>query len=110
MNEKLLANARFYFAQSVFMNSCHFHAMDRLKKKENKLSLFIKISSAIMIISLILQILGVENNIQQIIRMATYLGLLVTAISLIFQILALSKTYPAACPYCRSILSKNNKW
>jgi len=86
MNEKLLASVRFYFAQSVFNSRCHFIAMDRLEKKEKKLSIFIGIVSAITIISLILQILGLEKNYQKIINIATYLGLLTTAISLIFEI------------------------
>jgi hypothetical protein len=85
MNEKLLANVRFYFAQSVFNSRCHFIAMDRLAKKEKVISIFIGIVSAITIISLILQIVGLEKNCQKIINIAAYLGLLTTAFSLIFQ-------------------------
>ena len=86
MNEKLLASVRFYFAQSVFNSRCHFIAMDRLEKKEKKLSIFIGIVSAMTIISLILQIFGLEKNYQKIINIATYLGLLTTAVSLIFEV------------------------
>jgi len=85
MNEKLLANVRFYFAQSVFNSRCHFIAMDRLEKKEKRLSIFISIISAMTIISLILQIFGLEKNYQKIINFAAYLGLFTTAVSLIFE-------------------------
>jgi predicted tellurium resistance membrane protein TerC len=85
MNEKLLASVRFYFAQSVFNSRCHFIAMDRLGKKEKRLSIFIGIVSAITIISLVLQIFGLEKNYQKIINIATSIGLLTTAVSLIFE-------------------------
>ena len=85
MNEKLLANIRFYFAQAVFMNSCHFNAMDRLKQRENKISLLIKIVSGATIISLVLQIIGFENNVRVVLKVAVFIGLLATTISLIFN-------------------------
>ena len=85
MNEKLLANVRFYFAQSVFNSRCHFKAMDRLTKRENTISIFINIISAITIISLILQIFGFESNYQIIIHIAICLGLFSTATSLIVE-------------------------
>jgi predicted tellurium resistance membrane protein TerC len=59
--------------------------MDRLGKKEKRLSIFIGIVSAITITSLILQIFGLEKNYQKIINIATSIGLLTTAVSLIFE-------------------------
>ena len=85
MNEKLLANARFYFAQSVFTCNCHFKAMDRLEKYEKRLSIFIKIISSLTIVALILQIIGFENNFRCILKIASYLGLFATAGGLICE-------------------------
>ena len=85
MNNKLLANVRFYFAQSVFISLCHFKAMDRLKKKESIISIAFSSISAITIISLILLIIGFENEFQTVIKIAAYLGLLATTASLIIE-------------------------
>ena len=85
MNEKLLANIRVYFAQSVFMCNCHFKAMHRLEKKEKNLSKVVAIISSITILSLIFLIIGFEKNIQHIVTIATYIGLLTTASSLIYE-------------------------
>jgi len=59
--------------------------MDRLAKNERNLSIFIGIVSTITIISLFLQILGLEINCKEIINIAMYLGLFTTAVSLAFQ-------------------------
>jgi len=85
MNEKLLGNVRFYFAQSVFNSNCHFKAMGRFKKYEKRFSRIIISVSSITIISLILQIVGFENSFQILRIVAVYIGLFATAGSLICE-------------------------
>jgi len=86
MNDKLLANVRFYFAQAVFNNSCHFKAYNRLTKKKIQLSNFVVSISAITLILLILQIIGLEQKNQGLLNVLAFIGMLLTGISLIFEI------------------------
>jgi hypothetical protein len=86
MNDKLLANVRFYFAQSVFNNNCHYKAYKRLTKRRNILSGFLKGISALTLIFLILQIIGLENGCQNLLNILAFVGMLITGSSLVFEI------------------------
>jgi hypothetical protein len=86
MNDKLLANVRFYFAQSVFMNSIHYKAFGNIKKRKNVLSKTVLWCASITIVLLILQVVGLENNNDTIIKIVTYVGLLLTAITTVLEI------------------------
>lgn len=85
MNDKLLANARHYFAQSVFNTSCHYNANTRLLKKKKHLSNIIVSFSAITLIVLILQVVGLESKNQTLLNILAYIGMLITGVSLIFE-------------------------
>jgi hypothetical protein len=86
MNDRLLETIRFYFAQSVFCNKCHYKAADRLAKKEVGLTVFTGSVSALTVGVLILKIIGFDEKCQLIIHITSYLGLLATFISLLLQI------------------------
>jgi hypothetical protein len=85
MNDKLLANTRHYFAQSVFNTSCHYNANTRLLKKKKQLSNIVVSFSAITLIVLILQVVGLENKNQSLLNILAYIGMLITGVSLIFE-------------------------
>lgn len=86
MNEKLLANIRFYFAQSVFMNSIHYKAYDRIKTQKRKLSNFLLGCASVTLVLLVIQLISVENNFQVGLRIVSYVGLLMTAITTIMEL------------------------
>ncbi len=88
MNKYLLANVRFYFAQSVFMYKCHYKAYDRLEKRRKLISNFVSVFSIITIVLLIFQIIGLENNYTLLINIVAFLGLVLTGSSLVFQLIA----------------------
>ncbi len=85
MNDKLLANIRFYFAQSVFNSNCHFKAYNRLTKRKNQLSNFVVTLSAITLILLILQVIGLEQKNQSLLNVLAFIGMLITGTSLVFE-------------------------
>lgn len=85
MNDKLLANTRHYFAQSVFNTSCHYNANTRLLKKKKQLSNIVVSFSAITLIVLILQVVGLESKNQSLLNILAYIGMLITGVSLIFE-------------------------
>jgi len=85
MNDKLLANTRYYFAQSVFNTNCHFKAYNRLQKKKNDISNFVAIISAATLSLLILQIIGLEHEYQTLLNILSFVGLLITGTSLTFE-------------------------
>lgn len=87
MNKYLLANVRFYFAQSVFMNNCHYKAYGRLEKRKNQISNIVKTFSIITIILLILQIIGLENGLESLINVSAFVGLVLTGASLVFELI-----------------------
>lgn len=86
MNEKLLANIRFYFAQSVFMNSIHYKAYDRIKKQKRKLSNFLLGCASVTLVLLVIQLISIENDCQVGLRIVSYVGLLTTAITTIIEL------------------------
>jgi SMODS and SLOG-associating 2TM effector domain family 4 len=85
MNDKLLANIRFYFAQSVFNNNCHFKAYNRLTKRKSQLSNFVITLSAVTLILLILQVIGLEQKNQSLLNVLAFIGMLITGASLVFE-------------------------
>lgn len=86
MNEKLLATVRFYFAQSVFMESCHYKAYERLGKMQNiSRYLVLSLASATLIV-IILQLIGLELTLPNLLDILILCGLVLTASSLIFQL------------------------
>jgi hypothetical protein len=87
MNEYLLANVRFYFAQSVFMNNCHYKAYSRLEKRKSLISNIVITFSAITIILLILQVIGLENGYASLINVSAFVGLVLTGASLVFELI-----------------------
>lgn len=88
MNDKLLASARFYFAQSVFMTTCHYKAYSRLGKRVRRNKNIVLIISSCTVIVLILQIIGLEKNIQALFNILAFVGLLLTGSSLIFSLIS----------------------
>lgn len=84
MKNKLLATIRFYFAQCVFMNNIHYKAHNRLVKVQNRYrNITISISGATLIV-IILQAIGFEENLTQLLGILSYCGMILTATSLIF--------------------------
>lgn len=86
MNEKLLATARFYFAQSVFMENCHYKAYGRLQKKQERNKTIVIIIASLTFLTIVLQIIGLDIRSQFILTMVSYLGLILTVASLIYEI------------------------
>lgn len=87
MSKYLLSNIRFYFAQSVFMNNCHYKAYGRLEKRKNIISNIVVSFSGITIILLILQVIGFENNYKTLINIVAFVGLVLTGSSLVFELI-----------------------
>lgn len=87
MNEKLLANVRFYFAQSVFNTTCHRKAYNRLEKRKKTISNIVTSFSAVTIVLLIFQIVALETDIKPLINVVAYIGLALTGASLVFELI-----------------------
>jgi hypothetical protein len=87
MNNRLLANVRHYFAQSVFNTICHFKACNRLQKRKDKITIFVSCLSAATLILLILQIIGLEKKIPVLLSIVSLVGLLLTGTTLIFELI-----------------------
>lgn len=85
MNEKLLANTRFYFAQSVFNNNCHFKAYTRLSIRKKRLTVFAVSISVGTLIVLILQVIGLQEKHQGLLNILAYIGMLLIALSLSYE-------------------------
>lgn len=86
MNEKLLTTIRFYFAQCVFMNSIHYKAHNRFVEIQNRYrNITISIAGATLIV-IILQTIGFEENLTQLLSILSYCGMILTATSLIFTL------------------------
>lgn len=87
MNNHLLSNVRFYFAQSVFMNSCHYKAYYRLEKRKLLISRIVSFFSIVTIVLLILQVIGLENSYKSLINIVAFIGLVLTGSSLVFELI-----------------------
>jgi len=88
MNKYLLANIRFYFAQTVFMNNCHYKAYNRLERRKTANTKIVFVFSGITIILLILQIIGLEKDYQSLIDVSAFVGLMLTGASLVFGLIS----------------------
>lgn len=88
MNDKLLANIRYYFAQSVFMNNCHYKAYNRLSKLKKRDSNIILAMSSVTVVLLILQVIGLESDNQSLLNTLAFVGLILTGTSLIFSLIS----------------------
>lgn len=87
MNSKLLGNIRFYFAQSVFMTNCHFNACGRLNRAKEKNSKIVLYLSSSTIFLLVFQVIGLEWQIASLIKIVSFIGLLATGISSVFELM-----------------------
>lgn len=86
MNVRLLANIRFYFAQCVFMTNCHYKAVNRLQKRKNIVSRTIIFFSSVTVLVLVLQVIGLQEELQDLLNIAAFLGLILTGASLVFAL------------------------
>lgn len=87
MNRYLLSNIRFYFAQSVFNNSCHYKAYNRLEKRKKLISNIAIFFSGTTVILLILQVIGFQNGFGELIKIVALLGLILTGSILVFELI-----------------------
>ena len=87
MNSTLLSNVRFYFAQSVFNTTCHRKSYDKLDQKKNFISKMVFGFSAVTIVLLILQVIGLEKDYKSLLVTVAFVGLLLTGGSLLFELL-----------------------
>jgi len=88
MNEKLLATIRYYFAQSVFMNSIHYKAYYRLDKKLKRAKLIVAIISSLTLVLIITNLIILENpstNNNSILKILYFIGMALTGLSLIYE-------------------------
>lgn len=86
MNEKLLSSIRFYFAQSVFMNSIHYKAHDRLNqvlKRNNRIVFYLAGTTLVLIV---LKIIGLELRFDKLLSILSFCGLILTGASLVFSL------------------------
>lgn len=83
---KLLSVARFYFAQSVFNSTCHYKSMERLNMIDKEYSSNKNILSGINVLIVILIIICYELHFDLGLKILGILGLLLTGISLIFDL------------------------
>lgn len=84
--DKLLGEARFYFAQCVFNTSCHYKAYGRYESERNKRHIIALCISGISIILLCLTVFCWESGCQETLRILSLLGTLLTAASMIFEL------------------------
>ena len=107
MNTKLLAITRFYFAQNVFMRNIHYKSYERLDKviKRNRIIIF-SIASATLI-TIILQVVGLEMQYTNLLRILSFCGMVLTGTSLIFQMF--SNTDICEIKYQHKMLAENYK-
>lgn len=85
MDYKLLAEARFYFAQCVFNTSCHYSAFERYKRERSKRQVIALLLSGLTVLILVLTIIGWEWQCNAFLRLLSFIGLLSTASSLMFE-------------------------
>jgi SMODS and SLOG-associating 2TM effector domain family 4 len=84
MNKNLLSTARFYFAQSVFLTTCHYKAFNRLTKKQGRNNYIVMSISGATLILIILQMIGLKIAYQELLEILSYCGLILTGSSLIY--------------------------
>lgn len=89
MNQLLLSTTKHFFAQCVFMNSIHYKAYDRLQKRQDlnkNITLWISGSTLVIIILEVIafQAFSEKAILNTILSALSYIGLILTAVSLIF--------------------------
>ena len=89
MNTLLLSTTRHFFAQCVFMNSIHYKAYDRLQKRQNlykNITTWISGSTLVLITLevVVFQEFSDKETLNTILSVLSYVGLILTAISLLF--------------------------
>lgn len=82
----LLSEVRFFFAQCVFMTSCHYSALERYEKEISKRQTIAMVISALTIIILVGSLTCWECNQQGLLKLLSLIGSVLTAGSLIFEI------------------------
>lgn len=86
MSETLLSNVRFYFAQSVFMTTCHYNAYGRYVKKRKRSTNTVIALSIVTILLLILQVIGLQTTCLPLLGTVSLIGLVLSGTSLVFEI------------------------
>lgn len=86
MNKKLLATARFYFAQCVFMNNIHYKSYSRLEGLQNRNRHIVLGIASATLIAIILQIVGLELQYDSLLRVLSFCGMILTGAGLVFEI------------------------
>ncbi|RLD60187.1 MAG: hypothetical protein DRJ01_10090 [Bacteroidetes bacterium] len=89
MNPLLLSTTRHFFAQCVFMNSIHYKAYDRLQKRQNlykNITTWVSGSTLVLITLEVVVFQGFSDKetLNTILSVFSYVGLILTAISLLF--------------------------
>lgn len=89
MNKLLLSTTRHFFAQCVFMHSIHYKAYGRLQKRQElykSITKWISGSTFVLITLEVIcfQLLSNKESLNAILSLLSYVGLILTATSLIF--------------------------
>lgn len=84
--KNLLGEAKFYFAQCVFNNSCHYAAYDRYEKKRRNMHTIALIISSVSIFILCFTLFAWETESETLLRTLSLIGIFVTAVSMIFEL------------------------
>lgn len=82
----LLAEVRWYFAQSVFNTSCFYSAVNRCEMKKSNINKWTLAFSILAVISVFLQLISLKTGYNGFITCVSYFSLLVSAGSMINQI------------------------
>ena len=86
MNEKLLSSIRFYFGQSVFMNSIHYKAHDRLNQVLQRNNRIVFLLAGATLIVIVLKIVGLEQEYDKLLSILSFCGLILTGASLVISL------------------------
>lgn len=82
----LLSEVRWYFAQCVFNASCYFKASSRCKKAKARRDKWTLAFAVLAVISVFAQVISLRVNMSILIQGVSYFSLLVSAVSMINQI------------------------
>lgn len=107
MNSNLLAIVRFYFAQNVFMRNVHYKSYERLDKiiNRNRLITFLIASATLVVI--VLQVVGLEMQHINLLRILSFCGMILTGASLVLQMF--SNTDISEIKYQHKNIAENYK-
>ncbi len=84
--KEILGEARFYFAQCVFNSSCHYAAYDRYECERDKRHTIALWISGTSILLLCFTVTCWESGCQDVLRILSFLGTVLTAASMIFEL------------------------